>query len=203
MVASVDFTATHVSLDVSEMHLTDEQFQQLCVANPDLRIEVSATGELIIMPPAFGETSYQNSDLNTQLGIWNRKYKLGKLFDSSGGYFLAKGFKPSPDVSWIANERLVGISLKQFIPIAPDFVIELRSTSDREASPKENRLLPLQQKMQAYLENGVRLGWLINPQDRQIEIYRLSQNKELLVAPTALSGEEVLPGFMLDLATIW
>lgn len=195
MVASVDFTATHLSLDVSEMNLTDEQFQQLCVANRDLRIEVSPTGKLIIMPPAFGETSYQNSDLNTQLGIWNRKYKLGKLFDSSGGYFLANGFKPSPDVSWITNERLVGISLKQFIPIAPDFVIELRSSSDR--------LGPLQQKMQAYLENGVRLGWLINPQDRQVEIYRLGQLSEVLNAPLYLNGEDVLPNFCLDLATVW
>jgi Uma2 family endonuclease len=195
VVASVDFTATHVSLDVSEMNLTDEQFQQLCLANRDLRIEVSPTGELIIMPPAFGETSYQNSDLTTQLGIWNRKYKLGKVFDSSGGYFLAKGFKPSPDVSWIANERLVGVSLKQFIPIAPDFVIELRSSSDR--------LFPLQQKMQAYMENGVRLGWLINPQDKAVEIYRLGQSPQVLEAPLYLNGEDVLPNFCLDLATIW
>ena len=110
---------------------------------------------------------------------------------------------PSSDVSWIANKRLAGISLKQFIPIAPDFAIELRSTSDREASPKENRLLPLQQKMQAYIENGVRLGWLINPQDRQVEIYRLGQVPEVLEAPTRLSGEGVLPNFSLDLTTVW
>jgi Uma2 family endonuclease len=195
VIASVDFTATHVSLNVSEMQLTDEQFQQLCAANPDLRIEVSPTGELIIMPPAFGESSYQNSDLTGQVWAWNRKYKLGKMFDSSGGYFLTNGFKPSPDVSWIANERLVGLSLKQFIPIAPDFVIELRSTSDR--------LPPLQQKMQAYIENGVRLGWLINPQDRQVEIYRLGQVPEVFEAPTHLNGEDVLPSFSLDLTTIW
>jgi Uma2 family endonuclease len=195
VVASVDFTATHVSLDVSEMNLTDEQFQQLCVANRDLRIEVSPTGELIIMPPAFGETSCQNSDLTTQLGMWNRKYQLGKVFDSSGGYFLAKGFKPAPDVSWIANERLMGVSLKQFIPIAPDFLIELRSSSDR--------LFPLQQKMQAYLENKVRLGWLINPQDKAVEIYRLGQSPEVLEAPLYLNGEDVLPNFRLDLATVW
>jgi Uma2 family endonuclease len=195
VIASVDFTATHVSLNVSEMQLTDEQFQQLCAANPDLRIEVSPTGELIIMPPAFGESSYQNSDLTGQVWAWNRKYKLGKVFDSSGGYFLANGFKPSPDVSWIANERLVGVSLKQFIPIAPDFVIELRSISDR--------LPPLQQKMQAYIENGVRLGWLINPQDRQVEIYRLGQVPEVLETSTQLSGEGVLPNFSLDLTTVW
>jgi Uma2 family endonuclease len=195
MVTTVDFTATHVTLNLGEMGLTDEQFQQLCAANPDLRIETSPAGTLIVMPPTFGETSFRNSDLITQVGIWNRKYKLGKVFDSSGGYSLANGFRPSPDVSWIQNARLEGISLNQFLPIAPDFVIELRSSSDR--------LLPLQQKMQAYGENGVRLGWLINPQDRKVELYRLSQDKEVLTAPTELSGEKVLPGFMLDLATVW
>jgi Uma2 family endonuclease len=195
MVTTVDFTATHVTLDLGEMSLTDEQFQQLCAANPDLRIETSPAGKLIVMPPAFIETSERNSDLNGQLWLWNRKYKLGKVFDSSGGYSLANGFRPSPDVSWIQNARLEGISLNQFLPIAPDFVIELRSSSDR--------LLLLQQKMQAYLENGVRLGWLINPQDRQVEIYRLNREKEILTAPTEVNGEEVLLGFMLDLATIW
>jgi Uma2 family endonuclease len=195
MVTTVDFTATYVTLDLGEMGLTDKQFQQLCIANPDLRIETSPTGKLIIMPPVFLETSERNADLNGQIWAWNRRYKLGKVFDSSGGYSLANGFRPSPDVSWIQNARLEGISLNQFLPIAPDFVIELRSSSDR--------LLPLQQKMQAYGENGVRLGWLINPQDRQVEIYRLSQAKEVLTAPTELSGEEVLPGFMLDLATVW
>jgi Uma2 family endonuclease len=195
MVTTVDFTATHVTLNLGEMVLTDEQFQQLCEANPDLRIETSPAGTLIVMPPTFGETSYRNSDLITQVGMWNRRYKLGKVFDSSGGYSLANGFRPSPDVSWIRNDRLEGVSLNQFLPIAPDFVIELRSSSDR--------LLPLQQKMQAYLENGVRLGWLLNLQDRQVEIYRLDQDKEVLTIPTELSGEDVLPGFTLDLATIW
>jgi Uma2 family endonuclease len=195
MVTTVDFTATHVTLNLGEMVLTDEQFQQLCAANPDLRIETSPVGKLIVMPPTFIETSERNSDLNGQLWLWNRKYKLGKVFDSSGGYSLANGFRPSPDVSWICNARLEGVSLNQFLPIAPDFVIELRSSSDR--------LLQLQQKMQTYLENGVRLGWLINPQDRQVEIYRLDQDQEVLTSPTELSGEEVLTGFMLDLATIW
>jgi Uma2 family endonuclease len=195
MVTTVDFTATHLTLNLGDMVLTDEQFQQLCAANPDLRIETSPAGKLIVMPPVFIETSERNSDLNGQLWLWNRKHKLGRVFDSSGGYSLANGFRPSPDVSWIQNTRLEGVSLNQFLPIAPDFVIELRSSSDR--------LLPLQQKMQAYLENGVRLGWLINPQDRQVEIYRLNQDKEVLTAPTELSGEEVLPEFTLDLATIW
>ena len=195
MVTTVDFAADHVTLNLGDMTLTDEQFQQLCTANPELRFETSPTGNLIVMPPAFLETSERNSDLNGQLWQWNRIHKLGKVFDSSGGYSLANGFRPSPDVSWIQNTRLGGISLKQFLPIAPDFVIELRSSTDR--------LLSLQQKMQSYLENGIRLGWLLNPQDQQAEIYRLSQEKEVLTAPTELSGEEVLPGFMLDLTTIW
>ena len=195
MVTTIDFTATHVTLNLGDMILSDEQFQQLCAANPDLRIETSPTGELIVMPPTFGETSYRNSDLIVQLGTWNRIHKLGKVFDSSGGYSLVNGFRPSPDVSWIQNARLEGISLKQFLPIAPDFVIELRSSSDR--------LLPLQQKMQAYRENGVRLGWLLNPQDQQVEVYRLNQETVILTAPSELSGEEVLPGFTLDLLAIW
>jgi Uma2 family endonuclease len=195
MVTTVDFTATHVTLNLGDMSLSDEQFQQLCAANPDLRIETSPTGELIVMPPAFLETSERNSDLNGQLWQWNRVHKLGKVFDSSGGYSLANGFRPSPDVSWIQNARLEGISLKQFLPIPPDFVIELRSSSDR--------LLPLQEKMQAYLENGIRLGWLLNPQDQQVEVYRLNQEIVILTAPEELSGEDVLPGFTLDLSTIW
>jgi Uma2 family endonuclease len=195
MVTTVDFTATHVTLNLGEMVLTDEQFQQLCAANPDLRIETSPAGTLIVMPPTFGETSYRNSDLITQVGMWNRRYKLGKVFDSSGGYSLANGFRPSPDVSWIRNDRLEGVSLNQFLPISPDFVIELRSSSDR--------LSIVQEKMRAYRENGVRLGWLINPQAKQVEIYRLGQDLEVLDAPNQLSGEDVLPNFTLDLTTIW
>lgn len=195
MVTTVDFTENHVTLNLGEMTLTDEQFQQLCTANPDLRIETSPTGELIVMPPAFLGTSERNSDLTGQIWQWNRRHKLGKVFDSSGGYRLANGFRPSPDVSWIQNARLEGLSLNQFLPLAPDFGIELRSSTDR--------LLPLQQKMQAYLDNGVRLGWLLNPQDQQVEVYRLDQEKTVLTAPASLSGEDVLPGFVLTLEAIW
>ncbi len=194
MVASVDFTETSLTLNLGDMRLSDEQFQQLCVANPDLRLETSPTGALIVMPPTFGDTSARNSELITQVGMWNRIHKLGKVFDSSGGYCLANGFRLSPDVSWIQNARLEGLSLNQFLPIAPDFVIELRSTTDRLSS--------LQQKMQAYLENGVQLGWLLNPQDQQAEIYRPYQDKVVLSAPTKLSGENILPGFTLDLTTV-
>jgi Uma2 family endonuclease len=156
---------------------------------------MSADGELIIMPPAFGETGKRNFDLNVQLGIWNRTAKLGEAFDSSTGYTLPDSSKLSPDVSWIENSRLVGVSLNQFIPIAPDFIIELRSSTDR--------LPPLRQKMELYRANGVRLGWLINPQDRSVEVYRLGQDVEILTNPARLNGEDVLIGFSLDLTTIW
>ncbi len=195
MVASLDLPTSTIALDVSLMQLSDEQFYQLCAANPDLRIEINGDKELVIMPPAFGDTGERNFDLVVQLGIWNRQAKLGRAFDSSTGYILADGSKPSPDVSWIESFRLIGISLNQFIPIAPDFVIELRSSSDR--------LPPLQRKMQSYLTNGVRLGWLINPQDRQVEIYRSGKEIEIQNYPTTLDGEDVLPEFSLDLTTIW
>ncbi len=195
MVTTLDLPTTTITLDVSLMQLSDEQFYQLCAANPDLRIEINGDGELVIMPPAFGDTGERNFDLVVQLGIWNRQSKLGRAFDSSTGYILADGSKPSPDVSWIESSRLIGISLNQFIPIAPDFVIELRSSSDR--------LPPLQRKMQSYLTNGVRLGWLINPQDRQVEIYRSGKEIEIQNYPTTLDGEDVLPEFNLDLTTIW
>lgn len=147
------------------------------------------------MPSVFLETSERKADLITQFGIWNRSCKLRKGFDSSGGYRLANGFRPSPDVSWIQNTRLAGVSLKQFLTIAPDFVIELRSDADR--------LLSLQQKMWAYLDNGVRLGLLFNPQDQAVELYRLGQESMVLSTPTEVSGEDVLPGFTLDLTSIW
>ncbi len=195
MVATVSLTDSCLAIDFSSIELTDEQFERLCLDNPDLRIEMSANGELIIMPPAFGATGARNFDLVVQLGIWNRQFKLGRAFDSSTGYILPDRSKLSPDVSWIESSRLVDIDLNQFIPIAPDFVIELRSSTDR--------LPPLRQKMQTYQTNGVRLGWLINPQDREIEIYRLGQAAETITSPTMLSGEDVLPGFSLELATIW
>jgi Uma2 family endonuclease len=195
MVATANLTNSVWDVNFRSIELTDAQFDRLCADNPDLRIEMNADRELIIMPPAFGQTGERNFDLIVQLGIWNRQTRLGRAFDSSTGYVLSDGSRPSPDVSWIEHSRLIGIDLNQFIPIAPDFAIELRSSTDR--------LPPLQQKMQTYQANGVRLGWLINPQDRTVEIYRAGQEPELLAAPTTISGEDVLPGFSLDLTTIW
>ncbi|WP_042341784.1 Uma2 family endonuclease [Calothrix sp. PCC 7507] len=176
------------------VHLTDEQFYQLCMANRDLNLEQSATGELIIVTPVGGESGNREAGLITDLEIWNRQTKLGIVFSSSTIFRLPNGAKRSPDAAWIKLARWEALTAEErekFPPITPDFVIELRSKSDR--------LQPLQDKMQEYLENGLRLGWLINPQDQQVEIYRPSQPVEVVKIPAILSGEEILPGFELQL----
>ena len=182
----------------SDSWLTDDQFFQLCQANRDLRIERNANGDLVIMAPTGGNTSRYNSEMGADLAIWNRKTKLGVTFDSSGGFKLPNGAERSPDAAWVTLERWNRLTPEQqerFIPLAPDFVIELRSPSDA--------LAPLQAKLQEYIDNGTRLGWLLNRQDRQAEIYRPNQPKQVLQAPATLSGEDVLPGFTLDLSVIW
>jgi len=182
----------------SIIQLTDEQFSQLCQDNETLRFERTATGELIIMPPVGGETSNRNAGLTAQLWIWNEQNKLGKVFDSSGGFKLPNGADRSPDASWVKLERwnaLTPEQQKRFLPLCPDFVIELLSPSDS--------LKDTQDKMKEYLENGVRLGWLINRKLRQVEIYRPGQEIEVLESPSTLSGETVLPGFVLNLESIW
>ncbi|MDJ0635933.1 MAG: Uma2 family endonuclease [Xenococcaceae cyanobacterium MO_188.B29] len=178
--------------------LTDEQFYQLCQANRDLRLEMTAQGELIIMPPTGGETGKRNSDINLDLALWNRQNKLGIVFDSSTGFILPNGAKRSPDAAWIPTDKWDALTSEQkqkFLPLCPDFVIELRSPTDK--------LKTLQDKMQEYIENGTRLGWLINPQDKQVEIYRQDREVEVLNSPNSLSGENVLPGFILNLELIW
>ena len=182
----------------SVIKLTDEQFYQLCQDNENLRFERTATGELIIMPPAGGETSNRNAGLTAQLWVWNEQAKLGKVFDSSGGFKLPLGADRSPDASWVKLERWNALTCEQqkkFLPLCPDFVVELLSPSD---SLKET-----QDKMKEYLDNGVRLGWLINRKSRQVEIYRKGQEIEVLESPITLSGETVLPGFVLNLESIW
>jgi Uma2 family endonuclease len=186
-----------IDISTTTLHVTAEQFDRLCQANPDLRLELTSTGELIVMPPTFGSSGKRNFSLTGQFWAWVEANATGTGFDSSTGYdFLAtSGGRPSPDVSWIQNSRLAGVDLEQFIPVVPDFVIELRASTDR--------LSALQSKMLEYQKSGVRLGWLINPQDKQVEIYRLGQDKEVLLAPTEIGGENVLPGFVLDLQKIW
>jgi Uma2 family endonuclease len=178
--------------------LTDERFYELCQANRDLKFERSAKGELIIMSPTGGETGKINSDINADLNLWNRQTHLGVVFDSSTGFKLPNGSDRSPDAAWISLEKwnkLLPEQQEQFIPLCPDFVIELRSPSDS--------LQTLQNKMQEYIDNGTSLGWLINRKERQVEIYRSGQEKEVLDSPNSLSGEEILPGFILNVAMIW
>lgn len=180
------------------LKLTDEEFFELATANRDLRIERTSKGDLIIMPPTGGETGKQNADLTAELVIWNRQTKLGVVFDSSTEFKLPKGSNRSPDVSWVRRERweaLPDIARKRFPPLCPDFVIELRSETDS--------LREVQEKMQEYVENGIRLGWLIDPKTKKVEIYRQGQDVEILQSPTTLSGEDVLPGFVLDLQLIF
>ncbi len=186
-------------LDVTNAKLTvtPEQFDQLCIDNPDLRLELTKDGELIVMAPAGGETSKKNSRLNLLVGIWNEQTELGEVFDSSCGYdFTALGSgKPAPDVSWIEKSRLEGVNIVGFITVVPDFLIELRSATDK--------LQPLQKKMQEYQRIGVRLGLLIDPKNKQVEIYRSGQEAEVLKSPASINCNEVMPGFILSMNKIW
>jgi Uma2 family endonuclease len=178
------------------IELTDEQFFQLCQHNRDLRLERTAQGELIIMPPTGWKSGNQNSRLTQRLGNWTDADGTGLAFDSSTAFILPNGATRSPDASWVRRERLEALNPDptRFLPMAPDFAVELRSASDN--------LKTVQQKMQEYLENGVSLGWLIDPQNQQVEIYRQGQGVEVLRSPTSLSGENVLPGFVLELTQI-
>jgi Uma2 family endonuclease len=186
-------------LDVTnaKLRVTPEHFDQLCKDNPDLRLELTKDGELIVMAPAGGETSKKNSRLNLLVGIWNEQTELGEVFDSSGGYdFTALGGgKPAPDVSWIAKSRLEGVNIVGFIPVVPDFLIELRSATDG--------LKQLQEKMKEYQRLGVKLGLLIDPQNKQVEMYRPGQEAEVLDSPASINCNEVMPGFILSMSRIW
>jgi Uma2 family endonuclease len=184
-------------LNLSAVKFTPTQFQELCQTNRDLRLELSNTGELIVLAPTGWGSSKRNLKLIVQIGNWNEQTQLGEAFESSGGFILPNGAQRSPDVAWVERSRIEAIDPdpNKFLPLAPDFAIELRSATDS--------LSKLQEKMQEYQANGVRLGWLIDPQNQCVEIYRLNREREILQSPTQLSGEDILPGFMLDLTTIW
>ena len=190
---------TAITLNLNSIiKLTSEQFYQLCEENPDLKLERNANGELIVMPPTGGETGKRNSTANAQIWTWNDRTELGEVFDSSTGFTLPNKADRSPDVSWVEKSRWSALTPEQrekFIPLCPDFVIELVSPSDS--------LKKSQEKMQEYMENGCSLGWLINRKKRQVEIYRPGQDVEVLQSPLTLSGENVLPGFVLNLQKIW
>ncbi|MFB8787716.1 MAG: Uma2 family endonuclease [Potamolinea sp.] len=178
--------------------VTHEQFQQIATVNRDLRLERTATGELIVMPPTGSETGNYNQDISGQLWLWNRQTKLGKVFDSSSGFHLPNGADRSPDASWVKLERWQALTPEEregFAPLCPDFVVELRSKSDK--------LETLREKMREYMANGTALGWLINRKNRKVEIYRQGRNVEILDNPSTLSGEDVLPEFVLDLTEVW
>ncbi|MBD1915560.1 MULTISPECIES: Uma2 family endonuclease [Cyanophyceae] len=179
------------------VRLTREQFYELCKVNHDICLERSSTGDLILMPPTGWESGQRNADLTTNLNLWNRQARLGIVFDSSTGFSLPNGADRSPDVAWVEKSRIEALAPDpaRFLPLAPDFVIELRSATDKLAT--------LQHKMAEYRDCGVRLGWLIDPQEKRVEIYRLGRPTEYLSQPEQLSGEEVLSGFVLVMAEIW
>jgi Uma2 family endonuclease len=178
--------------------ITVEHFEQLCQLNPELRLETNYQGELIMMSPTGYETGMNNADLLIQLGIWNRQYQLGIVCDSSTGFILPNGAIRSPDVSWIAQARVAQFSKEEkakFLPLTPDFALELMSPSDQ--------LKTTQEKMREYRDNGVKLGWLINPQQQQVEIYCPAKPVEVVNKPSFLSGGEILPNLVIELDFIW
>jgi Uma2 family endonuclease len=182
-----------------KLYVTQEQFEALAASNRDLRLERTAKGELIVNPPTGWETGKRNFSIIGQLGRWYEDNgNLGKAFDSSTGFILPNGANLSPDACWISQERWDALTDEQkgtFANICPDFVVELRSKSDT--------LKSLQEKMQEYMENGAKLAWLIDPQNRTVEVYRVGLEVEILSNPSELSGEEILPGFVLDLRRVW
>ncbi|NCJ06832.1 Uma2 family endonuclease [Synechococcales cyanobacterium C] len=182
-----------LEMETADIHLSDEQFYQLCQINRDLRLERTAAGKLIIMPPTGWETGNRNLKLGQRLGNWADADGTGLGFDSSTGFILPNGATRSPDAAWVKRERLEALrpDPNQFLPLCPDFAIELRSASDD--------LDRVRAKMQEYLENGMQLGWLLDPYGQQVEIYRVGQPVEVLKSPKELSGETVLCGFVLQL----
>jgi Uma2 family endonuclease len=178
--------------------LTDEQFFELCQLNRDLRIERTADGELLIMPPTDGNMGNRNLEIEGQLWLWNRQTKLGKAFNSSTGFKLPNGAERSPDAAWIRLERWETVPQDQqekFVPLCPDFVVELKSPTDS--------LTVLQNKMEEYIQNGAQLGWLIDRKQRRAYIYRAQAAVQCLEDPSTLDGEPVLSGFILDLSEVW
>ncbi|MDJ1179473.1 Uma2 family endonuclease [Roseofilum sp. BLCC_M91] len=181
-----------------KLYVTQEQFAALAVSNKVLQLERTAQGELIVNPPTGWETGKTNFSIIGQLHRWYEENQQGEGFDCSTGFILPNGAILSPDAAWISQERWDRLTEEQrgtFPQICPDFVVELRSKSDT--------LKSLQEKMQEYIDNGARLGWLIDPKNRTVEVYRVGLEVEVLSNPAELSGEEVLPGFVLDLGRVW
>lgn len=186
------------TLNVRSISLTDEQFLRLCQENPELRLELNAQGELVIMPPTGSKTGLRNNELSYTLTGWAKTDGTGLAFDSSTLFALPNGARRSPDASWVRRERWSRLTADQQerpAPLCPDFVVELRSSTDR--------LAPLHEKMREYIDNGARLGWLIDPSEKRVYVYRPDQPVETLDNPATVSGEPVLPGFMLNVHELW
>lgn len=180
------------------LEMDEEQFFEFCQLNRDWRIERSAEGDLEVMVPTGGETSDRNSEINMQLRLWAKRDGVGVAFESNGGFVLPNGAMRSPDASWARRERLVNLTAEQkkrFLPLCPEFVIELRSPTDP--------LAPVEAKMREYIENGAQLGWLIDPVERKVHVHKPGEPVKLLDNPGKLSGDPVLSGFVLDLEPIW
>lgn len=189
---------SEIVLDARSLELTDDQFFRLCQDNRDLRFEMTAEGDIIIMNPTGAKTGKRNSELNFQLRLWAKQDGTGDCFDSSTAFTLPNGAKRSPDASWIRRERFEALTPDQqevFAPICPDFVVELRSKTDR--------IKRLQQKMHEYIDNGAQLGWLIDPLTKKVYVYRPHQAEEVLEQPASISGDPVLMSFVLNLDEIW
>jgi Uma2 family endonuclease len=180
------------------LEMDEEQFFEFCQLNREWRIERSAEGDLEVMVPTGYETSDRNAEITMQLRLWAKRDSTGVAADSNGGFILPNGAMRSPDASWLRREQLADLTAEQkqrFLPICPDFVIELRSPSD----PLE----PIEAKMREYGENGARLGWLIDPEERKVHVYRPKDQVETAYKPDKVSGDPILPGFVLDLKPIW
>jgi Uma2 family endonuclease len=187
-------------LDVQSITLrvTHEEFEKLCQDNRDRSFELTATGELVVMPPVGGESGNSELELGGELFVWNRQARLGKVFSSSTIFVLPNGAGRSPDAAWVELSRWEALTPEQrrkFPPLAPDFVMELRSATDR--------LPPLREKMEEYRSNGVRLGLLIDPKNKQVEIYKPGQEPEILASPAEIDCGEIMPGFILSMREIW
>lgn len=182
----------------SALRLSDDELFEICARNPELRIERTAEGDLIVMPPAGGASGHRNIEIGAALAVWSRKDGTGVCFDSSTGFLLPNGAMRAPDAAWVQGSRLAPLSSKtkeKFLPLCPDFVVELRSASDR--------LLHVVAKMEEYRANGASLGWLVDPLEQRVHLYRRAQAVEILDHPTEVAGDPELPGFVLELEPIW
>ena len=196
--AASDFLPIVLNLQDLKTKITDDDFENFCRHNPDLEIELTKEGELVIMPPTGGETGIRNFMLIVEFGKWLEEDKSGVGFDSSTVFVLPNGAKRSPDLAWATNEKWNSLSAdekKKFPPMCPDFVVELRSPSDS--------LVNLQNKMLEYIENGASLGWLIDPLEKKVHIYQSASEVKTLVDPKQVSGAPLLKGFSLKLKKLW